>query len=174
VKSWFLIALLIEMALICPASVRAGELEILSSESSLYIEVMPHATKWMKAVLEHNTKILIGYSWPDYRKGVAGELRNRSSNLYTSLYDRKKSVNQFFRSATKIYLTIFRDLDMAGLQKAATVCFFDGGKAHPQWPKTYIDLQKLSDMEKLFCLDFSALRSEWYVSYGFAQLEEVS
>ncbi len=133
---------------------------------------MPHATKWIKAVLEKNTKVLIGYAWPDYRNGVKTELRDKNSNLYTSLYDRKKSVNKFVRSATKIHFIIFKDLDLAGVQKAATVCFLDEGKTHPQWPKTYADLQKLSDMENLFCLDFSAPRSEWYVSYGFAEDEE--
>jgi hypothetical protein len=81
------------MAVIYPASAKAGDLEILSRDSPLYKEVAPHASTWKRAVVEKNTKLLISYAWPDYRKGVERELRSKRSNLNTSLYNSRKSVS---------------------------------------------------------------------------------
>ena len=157
---------------VCSQAGVAGQVEVLSTESPLYKEIIPYVTRWMKGVLERNKQVLINAGSPDDRDGIAKGLRDKNSDLYKILYTGKTSVSKFFRSAKSIDIVLFRHPDLEQHGQGTTACYYEKGEIKPQWPNDSTDLAKLSDMKNVFCIFLFNSHSNWYVSYGFAEDED--
>lgn len=148
-----------------------GAVRAQSPDCPLFGELTPAAAEWRRAILAKDTAKLATLAIVDNREQVAADLRNPRSTLSRALFGHGDTVAEAISDERTAVAIFERGVTEAG--GYATTCYYRG--VPPKWPKTYLELVKLTDNKSVFCLDW--VRDDdgkWYVPYGFAYPDDDS